>query len=211
MLYSMSAANLIGKLHARATLESFSVCDEAVCDEEQLLAGARQLDESALAQIHDCFYTLIYRYTRYRTSDDQIAEDAASEVFVRLLDALQNGKAPRQSLRGWLFSTANHIVNDHFRHHYRVQTEDLEDHTSLSASAETDPEYQFQMQLTNEHLRATLARLTPDQQHVVSLRFGQGMSHREVAQLMGKSEGAVKLLQFRALRALRDLLEAMQV
>ena len=80
---------------AGATLESLYVCDE-----ERLLTGARQLDPSALAQIHDCFYSLIYRYARYRTGDDQVAEDAASEVFVRLLDALQSGKAPRQSLRG---------------------------------------------------------------------------------------------------------------
>lgn len=181
-----------------------------VCDEERLLAGARQLDPTALAQIHDCFYKLIYRYARYRTGDAQAAEDAASEVFLRLLDALQGSKAPRQSLRGWLFGTASNVVNDHFRRHYRVKDEDLEAHVALPASAESDPEHQFQRNLTHQRLRAALASLTPEQQHVVSLRFGQGLSNREVAQIMGKSEGAIKLLQFRALRALRGLLEPAQ-
>lgn len=178
-----------------------------VCDEEQLLTSARQLDSSALAQIHDCFYTSIYRFVRYRTGDDQVAEDAASEVFLRLLDAFQDGKAPRQSLRGWLFGTASHIVNDHFRRHYRVQNDDLADHEALPASAEADPEHQFQLNLTHARLRAVLADLTPEQQQVVTLRFGQGLSHREVAQILDKSEGAVKLLQFRALQALRRLLD----
>ena len=193
-------------LQAGAVAEPYCVCDE-----ERLLTGARELDPSALAQIHDCFYESIYRYARYRTGDAQVAEDAASEVFVRLLGALQKGKAPGQSLRGWLFRTTSNIVNDHFRQHYRGRTEDLESYTTLPANTESDPEHQLQTVLTNERLRATLAHLTPEQQHVLSLRFGQDLSHREVAELMGKSEGAVKLLQFRALHALRDLLGPLQV
>lgn len=179
-----------------------------VCDEERLLAGARQLDPTALAQIHECFYGHIYRYAHYRTSDVQVAEDVASEVFVRLLDALQGSKAPRQSLRGWLFGTAGHVVSDHFRHSYRVRDQDLDDEMLLT-DAESNPERLVQRHLTHERLHAALTRLTPEQQHVVTLRFGQGLSHREVAQVMGKSEGAVKLLQYRALQALRRSLESL--
>jgi RNA polymerase sigma-70 factor (ECF subfamily) len=178
-----------------------------VCNEEHLLTNARQFEPAALAKIHDRYYEAIYRYAHYRTGDAQLAEDAASEVFVRLLDALQNGKAPRQSLRGWLFGTASNIVNDHFRRHYRSQTEDLDGHSELPASADADPEHQLQVSQNHDRLRNALTHLTNDQQHVIALRFGQGMSHREVAELLGKSEGAVKLLQFRALRALRHILE----
>ena len=96
-----------------------------MCEEEQLLAGARRVDQTALAQIHDCFYEQIYRYARYRTSDVQIAEDVAAEVFLRFLDGLQRGSVPRQSLRGWLFGTASHIVSDHFRRHYQVRDEKI--------------------------------------------------------------------------------------
>jgi RNA polymerase sigma-70 factor (ECF subfamily) len=178
-----------------------------LCDEEQLLSGALRFDTGALAQIHDCFYTLIYRYVRYRTDDEQIAEDAASEVFMRLLDAIQNNKAPRNSLRGWLFGTASHIVNDHFRRKYRIRGEDLSEHSDIPAGADSDPEYQLQLHLNHEQLRSALVNLTPEQQHVVTLRFGQGLPHREVAEILDKSEGAVKLLQIRALRALRRALE----
>jgi len=73
-------------------------------------------------------------------------------------------------------------------------TQSISSKTSSQTSATCDP-----------------AHLTPEQQHVLSLRFGQDLSHREVAELMGKSEGAVKLLQFRALHALRDLLGPLQV
>lgn len=180
---------------------------DRVCDEERLLNGARRLDPNALARIHDCFYEQIFRYTRYRTGDQQVAEDAASEVFLRLLNALHKGVAPRQSLRGWLFSTASHIVNDHFRRRYRAVDEDLENHEAAPDGIEADPEQQFLLNLSHERLRAALTRLTPEQQHVVTLRFGQGLSHQEVAHIVGKSEGAVKLLQFRALQTLRRLLE----
>jgi RNA polymerase sigma-70 factor (ECF subfamily) len=182
--------------------------EEQLCDEEQLLEAARQLDPVKLGQLHDCFYESIYRYVRYRVSDSQFAEDAASEVFVRLLDTLHRGKAPRSSLRGWLFGTASNIVNDHFRRNYKSRDQDLSHHESLPAHAEGNPEEEYQRSMTHEALRAALARLTAEQQHVVTLRFGQGLSHREVAELMGKSEGAVKLLQLRALRSLRRILEA---
>jgi RNA polymerase sigma-70 factor (ECF subfamily) len=188
--------------HNGTTLESLCVCDE-----EHLLTGARQLDPDTLSRIHECYYESIYRYARYRVGDGQVAEDAASEVFVRLLDALQNGRAPRRSLRGWLFGTANHIVNDYFRHRYRVQNDNLAEHEMLPTEAETDPEKVLLRSLSHERLRAVITRLTPEQQQVLALRFGQELSHREVAQMLNKSEGAVKLLQFRALQALRRLLE----
>lgn len=206
MLYSQSVwRQTLGQLLANQPGAPAELL--CVCDEERLLTGARRLDSEALAQIHDCFYNKIFRYVRYRTGDSQVAEDAASEVFMRLLGALQDGKAPRQSLRGWLFGTANHIVNDHFRHHYRVNDDDLADHEALPASDESDPEHQLLVHLTNERLRATLTTLTPEQQQVLTLRFGQGLSQRQVAQILDKSEGAIKLLQFRALRAMRRLLE----
>jgi RNA polymerase sigma-70 factor (ECF subfamily) len=178
-----------------------------VCDEEQLLAGARRLDRAALAQIHDCFYEMIYRYARYRTSDSQSAEDAASEVFTRLLNALHQGRAPRSSLRGWLFGTASHVVNDHFRRRYRMEQENLDDWSSEQAGDETNPELRLERHFDRRDVRAAFRELTPEQQHVLALRFGQDLSHREVAGLVGKSEGAVKLLQLRGLRSLRRLLE----
>jgi RNA polymerase sigma-70 factor (ECF subfamily) len=178
-----------------------------VCDEEQLLAGARRLDRAALAQIHDCFYEMIYRYARYRTSDAQSAEDAASQVFARLLDALHQGRSPRSSLRGWLFGTASHVVNDHCRRRYRMEQENLDDWASEPAGEETNPEAHLERRFSRRDVRAALQELTPEQQHVLALRFGQDLSHKEVAALVGKSEGAVKLLQLRGLRSLRRLLE----
>jgi RNA polymerase sigma-70 factor (ECF subfamily) len=98
-------------------------------------------------------------------------------------------------------------VNDQFRQRYRVEHEDLAQHESLPTQQETNPEQQFLRQLTHERLRDVMANLTSEQQQAVTLRFGQGLTHREVADIMDKSEGAVKLLQHRALRAMRRLLD----
>jgi RNA polymerase sigma-70 factor (ECF subfamily) len=178
-----------------------------VCNEEQLLAGARRMDRATLARIHDCFFEMIYRYARYRTDDIQLAEDAASEVFARLLDALHEGRPPHSSLRGWLFATASHVVNDHYRRRYRVEQENIDDWTSEPAGDKSNPEVQLDRRADRRSVRAALRKLTPEQQHVLALRFGQELSHKEVAGLVGKSEGAVKLLQLRGLRSLRRLLE----
>jgi len=71
-------------------------------DEDELLAGARAFDQRALAEIHNKYYPELYRYLWYRTNDSIVADDLASEVFMRLLNALQSGRPP-ESIRGWLF------------------------------------------------------------------------------------------------------------
>ena len=81
-------------------------------DDNGLLARARALDARALAAIHERFYPGLYRYLLYRTSDERLAEDLSSEVFMRLLDNLHIGKSP-DSLQAWLFGVAAHLVADH--------------------------------------------------------------------------------------------------
>lgn len=167
--------------------------------EHELLAGARHFDSEALGQIHDEYYGPIFRYALYRTGSRETAEDIASEVLTRLLEGLHAGTGPTTTLAGWLFGVAARVVNDHFRQAYRapmVELDDaLPDHhstpTSLTVAA-----------LEREELRQALLTLTEEQQHVIALRFGQDMPIQQVARMMGKSEGAVKQLQARAVAAL---------
>jgi RNA polymerase sigma-70 factor (ECF subfamily) len=170
-------------------------------NESSLLTRARELDSRALAEIHDRYYPEMYRYAMYRTSDPSVAEDIASEVFLRLLDALHAGRAPQTTLRGWLFGVASHLVTDHFRRAPRENTpldESLISNGSPAAEAEDH--------LRQDRVRAAIRRLTAEQQEVLALRFGDGFSVEQTAAALDKSVPAVKSLQFRALDTLRGWL-----
>lgn len=167
-------------------------------DDLTLLAQARTLDPIALAKVHDLYYGPIFRYVLMRVSDHQMSEDLTSEVFVRFLHALHDKTAPQNSLRGWLYRVASYVVSDYYRKQYRVQHTELHD----SLPGRDNPRTTVETNLTWENIQTALQDLTDDQQDVIALRFGYGLPIREVAQTIGKSEGAVKQLQARAIVAL---------
>lgn len=174
-------------------------------DELTLLARARALDQEALTQIHQTYYRPIYRYIAFRVSETALAEDLTSEVFTRLLTALRDKNAPQNTLRGWLYGVASRVVVDHFRHAGRASEVELLE----TMPTDTDePEEELDKTLSSERLHAAMNDLTEDQQRVLALRFGFGMRTREVAETMGKSEGAVKQLQLRALLVLSQQLSS---
>jgi RNA polymerase sigma-70 factor (ECF subfamily) len=173
-------------------------------ENEELLARARQLDEEALTAIHDQYFPSVYRYVRYRLNDEQLAEDIAAEAFLRLLDAL-NRRAEIRDLRAWLLGTTANLIFDHLRRKYRRPQENIEDLEFLPGL--DNPEATTEESDQNRQVRSAMHNLTPDQQQVLSLRFLLECSIQETARIMRKSEGAVKVLQFRALAALRKWLE----
>jgi RNA polymerase sigma-70 factor (ECF subfamily) len=170
-----------------------------VQDELALLARARRLDSDALAEIHDTYYAPIFRYIAFRVGDRATAEDLTSEVFTRLLGALRDRTAPQNTLRGWLYAVAARVASDHHRRHYRARQVELDE--SLE-SREAGPAETVEALLTCEDLKRAMAELTDEQQNVIALRFGYEMPIQEVARTLGKTEGAVKQLQARAIAAL---------
>lgn len=168
-------------------------------DELSLLSRARALEEAALAEIHDAYYGPVFRYVIFRVSDRAVAEDLTSEVFLRLLNALRERSAPQKTLRGWLYAVASHVVDDYHRQRYHVKHVKLQE--SLPSSAD-GPAERVDSHLRWQEVQGALPKLTGAQREVLALRFGQGLAIREVARLMGKSEGAVKQLQARAVAAL---------
>jgi len=175
----------------------------SVYDEQSALHGLRNLDSQSIGAIYDQYFADVYRYVRYRINDDAVAEDIASDVFVRLLEASQKRQGPETNLKGWLIATASNVVNDHLRRRYRRPTEALSDaipdHAS-SVHAEVDLREQ------NRAVLSAYVQLTDDQQHVLALRFNMGYSLEETASHMRKKVNAVKALQFRALAALQRLI-----
>ena len=173
-------------------------------DEQVLRSGLRDLDPQVITHIHETYFPMMYRYARYRIGNDGVAEDMVSEAFVRLLEAVHAGKGPRSSLRGWLMGTVSNLVNDYFRKVYRQPTDLLPDEVPTENG---NPVAQVEQDNRQENLRQALTKLTPDQQHVLSLRFGSGCSLAETAEIMEKKPNAIKQLQFRAINSLRELIE----
>ncbi len=175
-------------------------------DPEILLARAHQLDAEALAELHEAYYPVVYRYVRFRLEDEQLVEDITSEVFLRFLHALHEQRKTVQDVRGWLLGTASNMIYDHLRQKYRHPTEELEQHEDLPD--ELHPEAIVERNMDNAVIHKYLRELTEEQQKVLALRFSQGMSVGETARIVKKSVNAVKVLQYRALSTLRRLLES---
>ena len=169
-----------------------------------LMERVQKLDHGALAELHDQLYPVIFRYVRFRLDDPQACEDITSEVFLRFLTALRQGSRPIEDARAWMLGTASNLVYDFYRIKYRRPTENIEDHESLVAPQST--EAILDRKFVAEDIRRMMQFLTPDQQHVLALRFSQELSLEETAQVIGRTVNAVKVLQFRALGALRRLL-----
>lgn len=174
-------------------------------DPDSNLAHARELDEQALAAIHDEYFPGVYRYVRYRLEDEQLVEDISAEVFLRFLDAIRRKGSEIRDVRAWLFGTAANLINDHLRRKYRRNEEGLEENEFLVGIDNTENVAEANDQ--HRHVREALRNLTSDQQKVISLRFVLDYSVEETAQIMRKTVGAVKVLQFRALASLRRILE----
>jgi RNA polymerase sigma-70 factor, ECF subfamily len=168
-------------------------------DDKQELDGLQQFDPQVISEIYDRYFPYVFGYVRYRLSDIVQAEDITSDVFMRLLEAVRKGKGPDSNIKAWLISTASHAVNDHHRRTYRRPTEEINEMTpDLQATPSESTE---QLERT-QRIREAMTKLTPDQQHVIALRFGQELSLDETAKIMKKKANAVKQLQFRALAAL---------
>jgi RNA polymerase sigma-70 factor (ECF subfamily) len=168
-------------------------------DDKQELEGLQRLDPQVISSIFDRLFPVVFRYVRYRVNDTVQAEDIASEVFVRMLEAVRGGNGPESNLKAWLLGTASHAVNDHHRELYRQPTEEI-DESFHDVSA--NPVESVELLERQHRVRQALDKLTSEQQHVIALRFGQELSLEETAAVMKKNVNAIKQLQLRALAAL---------
>jgi len=177
--------------------------------EDRLLAQARSGDSDAIMHIYEQYFPPVYQFIRLRVGDAALAEDLASEVFVKLVDALRGRNAPRHSLRGWIFRVARNVLHTHYGKVRQYPTMSLEEW--MPASSDNEPEVQFIRSINLERARGALRMLNAEQQEVLILRFGQKLDLQATADIMGKSVSAIKSLQFRAMNTLRQLLGEMRM
>jgi len=169
-----------------------------------LLDRAKQMDREALVQIFDAYSTAIYNYAFRLCSDALMADYIVGDVFAKLLEHLSAGRGPSSNLRSYLYEMTYHLVVDEARYSHRttkIESVDLQPYDEYSAniSAENRILYKIVMQAIRNNL-------TADQRHVIILRFLEGFSIHETAAIIGKEESNVKVIQNRAIAALRKAL-----
>jgi RNA polymerase sigma-70 factor (ECF subfamily) len=167
---------------------------------ERLVAEARSGDEWAFGMIFDHYHEAVYRYIASRVHRPSDAEDLTQLVFVKALEALPRYESRGVPFGGWLFRLARNAVIDFVRTRH--------DHAELATVAErahgdAGPDEIAVIRQELDAVGAALATLTDEQREAIALRFFAGLSAREAAEAMGKQEGTVRGLQFRAIGALR--------
>lgn len=172
---------------------------EKLVIEEEVLEKARKLEETALSTLVKKSYPFIFRYFYYRSITREDAEDLTSEVFVRVVNSI---KSQRGYFPAWLMSIAKNLLTDHYRKRGKSKETSLEE--IKEPISDSDEERRDNLHLGD--IRKMLDMLTEEQKEVIVLKFIEGNTNEEIAKLMSKSIGAIKLLQFRALSALRIIL-----
>jgi RNA polymerase sigma-70 factor (ECF subfamily) len=172
--------------------------DEVAID--RLVARAKAGDAEAFGTLFDQYGEPVYRFIASRVRSPADAEDLTQTVFVKALEALPRYEARGVPFGGWLFRLARNTVIDHVRTRH--------DHADLDtllerATADRGPD---ELTITRHQIEAmskALELLTDEQRDVIALRFFAGLSARDAAVAMGKQEGTIRGLQFRAIAALR--------
>jgi RNA polymerase sigma-70 factor (ECF subfamily) len=167
---------------------------------ERLVEEARSGDAEAFAAIFDRYHEPVYRFIASRIHRPADAEDLTQLVFVKALEALPRYESRGVPFGGWLFRLARNTVIDHVRTHR--ETSDLEQVLDR-VDQDRGPDEWAMTRQELESVRVALASLTDEQREAIALRYFAGLSAKEAATAMGKQEGTVRGLQFRAIAALR--------
>ncbi len=161
---------------------------------ERLLVEAAQKDPQKFLDLYDSNFPRVYAYIAKRVRDRDMAEDLTADVFHKALANLGKFDWRGVPFSAWLIRIAANLIADRWHSSAREVVGDPPE-TSSDAGLEEATEKARLFQL--------VAQLSPEQRRVISLRFSEGKSIKEIAQELGRSEGAVKQLQFRGLQTLR--------
>jgi RNA polymerase sigma-70 factor, ECF subfamily len=172
-------------------------------DDEQLILKAKNGDAESFGELYERYSEVIFRYVYSHIESRLDAEDLTEDVFMRAWKALNKYDERGLPFSAFLFRAARNSLIDYYRQHRAVQSiEDLDLHAT-----EPGPEELVSDRLSNADLRNALTGLREDYRTVIIFRFLSGLSPEETAQMMQRTVGAVRVLQHRALNALKDVLE----
>ena len=177
-------------------------------DEEKLINSAKSGDEKAFGELYEKYLTPIYRYVFMRVGyRKHEAEDIAHQVFMSAWQNMRTYETQGFPFSSWLYRIAHNAVIDYYRtQRPSFDLELVNDNIAFADIPELENRIDDRMQM--EGVRVALAKLEPDQQNVIIMKFVNELENKEIAQALGKTEGAVRVIQHRALKQLKTLLSA---
>ncbi len=173
----------------------------------RIIEAAHRYEQWAFEEIYNRYADKLFRFLLLRVGSRPEAEDLVAEAFVRILHRIDTfqGKTVA-SFSAWIYRVARNLLVDHYRHRAKRETTSLDARYYKLVDTNSEPHKKTVESQANKELYDAIANLTPDQQQVVVFKFFEGMSNAEIARILGKTEGAVKSLQHRALSALQRFL-----
>jgi len=176
---------------------------------EKLVKIAQKGDQDAFAQIYEIFVDPIYRYVFYRVKAVD-AEDLVETVFLKVWQNIRQYKPKKRSFSAWIFRIAHNLVVDY----YRASKDKHVDELSVQipdTRREHNPIKTTQGVLDSENLKIAINKLKKQYQEIIIYKFVNELTNKEISEILKKSEGSLRILQFRALKALRLELEDMGI
>lgn len=170
---------------------------------ELLVVTAQKGSSEAFGKLYDIFVNPIYRYIYYRVGAGD-AEDLAELVFLKTWENIRQYRKGESSFSSWIFRIAHNVVVDHYRamHPSDELSEEIADHRRESSATAT-----AHRRFDNELLSVAMAELKDRYRQVLILKYINDLSNEEIGYIMGKTQAALRILQFRALRSLKKVLE----
>ncbi len=169
----------------------------------EILKKAQAGSETAFADLYNAYFERIYNFIFYRVSHKETAEDLTEDVFVKVFGKIR-GLAELQAFEGWLFQIARNKVIDYYRSKKQIiPLEEIENTLEYETNVVDVVNLQTQQTLFIKLLR----ELSPEQQQVIKLKFLEDLDNNIIAQILNKTEGAVRVLQHRAISKLKELID----
>lgn len=176
---------------------------------EKLVFKAQNGDVDAFGDIYDLYVDRIYKYIYFRV-DKEDALDLTENVFLKVWENLNSYKKVKNKyFSSWLYRIAHNIVVDFYR--FNKETVDISDLSLADQKKSNDPIVLTQHSLNQDVLKKALSKLNKRYRQIILLKFINDLDNKEISVIMKRSEGGLRILQFRALRALRRVLEDMNV
>ncbi|RJQ27754.1 sigma-70 family RNA polymerase sigma factor [Candidatus Parcubacteria bacterium] len=175
-------------------------------EEEILIKRAKSGDHAAFQALYDQYVVQIYRFVFLKVGQKQDAEDLTQHVFVNAWENIPSYEHRGFPFSSWLYRIASNATVDHFRTGGR--TVDIENIPEEYLGGDENQEDAVDTAIEVETIKAVLTKLEPDQQSVLIMKFIEDKTNKEIAESLQKSEGAIRVIQHRALKQLKTLIHA---
>jgi RNA polymerase sigma-70 factor (ECF subfamily) len=172
--------------------------------DHELIKQAQRGDKHAFGELYEIHAPVIYRYLFAHLDNSMDAEDLTGEVFLKAWQSLPKYIERGVPFLAFLFRIAHNVLVDHYRQNNRLEPKSSDDMDSYKEDGCAEPVDLIGSQMEHQQILKVLSKLRTDYQSVLTLRFISELSPEETAQVMNRSAGAIRVLQHRALRALRD-------